>query len=93
MKSLLIRPPYKRLQGYHPEPYFPLGIGYIGAVMEKDGHDVKIWNDDMMTDITAGVMPDEVVMFKERQKRFEIYQNALNKDNHPVWQEILVGPG
>ncbi|HDY88187.1 MAG TPA: radical SAM protein, partial [bacterium] len=65
-----------------------LGIGYIGAVLEKVGHDVKIWNADATVGITAGVMPDEVTMLKERQQKFTEYQNALQNSNHPVWVEV-----
>lgn len=88
MKILLVRPPYHRLRGYRPSPYFPLGAGYIGAVLEKAGHTVKIWNADATVGITAGVMPDEVTMLKERRKKFEEYQDALGRDDHPVWEEV-----
>ena len=88
MKVLLVRPPYHRLRGYRPSPYFPLGVGYVGAVLEKAGHNVKIWNADATVGITAGVMPDEVTMLKERRQRFEVYKEALRNDNHPVWIEV-----
>jgi len=88
VKVLLVRPPYHRLRGYRPSPYFPLGVGYVGAVLEKAGHNVKIWNADATVGITAGVMPDEVTMLKERRQRFEVYQAALRNDNHPVWNEV-----
>lgn len=87
MKILLVRPPYNRLRGYHPDPYFPLGIGYVGAMLEKAGHEVRIWNADITTGMTSGVMPDEVTMLKERRQRYDLYISALNNDNHPVWQE------
>lgn len=87
MKALLIRPPYHRLRGYRPEPYFPLGIGYIGAALEKAGHDAKIWNADNSVSIMVGVMPDEVTMLSERRQKFEQYQQAINDDNHPIWKE------
>jgi anaerobic magnesium-protoporphyrin IX monomethyl ester cyclase len=87
MKVLLVRPPYERLRGYHPTPYFPLGVGYIGAVLEKAGHEVKIWNADATIGITAGAMPDEVTMLKERRQRFETYQDALRDTHHPVWEQ------
>lgn len=88
MRVLLVRPPYHRLKGYRPSAYFPLGAGYIGAVLEKAGHEVKIWNADATVGITAGVMPDEVMMLKERRKKFEEYQNSFKNDNHPIWHEV-----
>lgn len=88
MKVLLVRPPYHRLKGYRPAPYFPLGAGYVGAVLEKAGHTVKIWNADATVGITAGVMPDEVTMLKDRRRKFEEYRNAIQNDVHPVWEEV-----
>lgn len=43
MKILLISPSQNRIYGELSAPDFPsLGLGYIGAVLEKSGHDVKI---------------------------------------------------
>ena len=44
MKILLINPPFERLKGFNP--YFPLGLGYVAAVLADDGHFVKIYNAD-----------------------------------------------
>lgn len=89
MKVLLVRPPYHRLRGYRPSAYFPLGAGYIAAVLEKAGHEVRVWNADATVGITAGVMPDEVAMLKERAKKFKDYQDSLKNNAHPVWQEVI----
>ena len=35
-KVLLIKPPYSRLKSLGQSPYFPLGLGYIAAVLEKE---------------------------------------------------------
>ncbi|MCW4053800.1 MAG: B12-binding domain-containing radical SAM protein [Candidatus Bathyarchaeota archaeon] len=37
----LVNPPYPRRGHQHP-PAIPLGIGYLGAVLEKNGHSVKV---------------------------------------------------
>jgi radical SAM superfamily enzyme YgiQ (UPF0313 family) len=89
MKVLLVRPPYHRLRGYRPSAYFPLGAGYIGSVLEKAGHEVRIWNADATVGITAGIMPDEVTVLKERAKKFGEYQASLRDSSHPVWQEVV----
>lgn len=46
MKILLINPPYRRLMGVGSS-YFPLGLGYLAAILEKDGYEVKIYNGEV----------------------------------------------
>jgi radical SAM superfamily enzyme YgiQ (UPF0313 family) len=41
MKITLVNPPYPKNAHSHP-PFIPLGIGYLGAVCEKAGHDVTV---------------------------------------------------
>ena len=41
MKITLINPPYPPSVHSHP-PFIPLGLGYLGAVAEKEGHQVNI---------------------------------------------------
>ena len=42
MRVLLAIPPYTHTKGEHQFIVFPLGIGYIAAVLEKAGHEVKV---------------------------------------------------
>ena len=44
MRVLLIRPPYTRLKGVGQAPYFPLGLGYVAAVLRDNGYEVKIYH-------------------------------------------------
>jgi anaerobic magnesium-protoporphyrin IX monomethyl ester cyclase len=41
MKVTLVNPPYPPSVHSHP-PFIPLGIAYLGAVAEKEGHDVTV---------------------------------------------------
>ena len=41
MNITLINPPYPSGVHSHP-PFIPLGIAYLGAVAEKEGHDVTV---------------------------------------------------
>ncbi len=41
MKVTLINPPYPLNAHAHP-PFIPLGIAYLGAVAEKEGHEVNV---------------------------------------------------
>src|SRR5208337_4328888 len=40
MKITLVNPPYPPSVHSHP-PFIPLGIAYLGAVAEKEGHEVN----------------------------------------------------
>lgn len=43
MKILLISPPAEKFLGFPPKPpYVPLGLGYLGSVLKKNGHEVTI---------------------------------------------------
>ncbi len=41
MKVTLVNPPYPPNAHAHP-PFIPLGLAYLGAIAEKDGHEVTI---------------------------------------------------
>ena len=41
MKVTLVNPPYPKNAHWHPA-FIPLGIGYLGAVCEKAGHEVSV---------------------------------------------------
>ena len=41
MKVTLVNPPYPKSVHQHP-PFIPLGLGYLGAICEKDGHEVNV---------------------------------------------------
>ncbi len=41
MKVTLVNPPYPSNAHSHP-PFIPLGLAYLGAVAERDGHEVNI---------------------------------------------------
>ncbi|HBE88736.1 MAG TPA: hypothetical protein DDW67_06305 [Elusimicrobia bacterium] len=49
MKVVLINPPlsYNRHEkALNPEPWFPLGLGYIASYLRQGGHDVRIYDPD-----------------------------------------------
>ena len=96
MKILLINP---RLRAWSPNIWVPLGLTYIAAVLEKDGHTVEIvdmnekkMNDD---DLRANLKEDvDVVgitgMITEYQKILKIIDIA--KDKFLDRKVILGGP-
>ena len=80
-KILLINPPFYRLLGSHYND-FPLGLSYIAAVLNINGHDAWIYNSDY----------ESKVEYKTLSGIFdgsENYDNYFLDINHPLWQDII----
>ena len=96
MKIILINP---RLRAWSPNIWVPLGLTYIAAVLEKNGHTIeiidmnekKVSNDDLGTKLKKDV---DVVcitgMITEYQKILEIIDIA--KEGFPDRKVVLGGP-
>jgi len=96
MKIILINP---RLRAWSPNIWVPLGLAYIAAILEKEGHTIKIidlneqkLNDD---DLRANLKEDvDVVgftgMITEYKKILKIIDIA--KDGFSDRKVILGGP-
>lgn len=80
MKILLIDPPFKSFTGF-VNFYYPIGLGYLAAVLEKDGHKVDIFDVDALD-------KGSDVDFTEEYKRLELYRQNLNNSKHKVWAKI-----
>ncbi len=79
MKILLIEPPFERLIGFYRD-YFPIGLTYLAAVLEKEGHQVKVYD--------AEHNPEVVYLsYSTRAERYNNYLNALKNLKHRIWQE------
>lgn len=89
MKILLIRPPYTRLKGAGQAPYFPLGLGYIAAVLDEAGYAVNIYHAENPRSEKDLMLWDADVMFELRSESYHRYINSLSDKNHHVWQEVL----
>ena len=80
MRILLIDPPFKRFTGF-ANFYFPIGLSYVGAILEKAGHHVAILDVDAIKQTTG-------LDFSDEYNKLELYKQGINNDTHPVWQEI-----
>ncbi|MFZ3383731.1 MAG: cobalamin B12-binding domain-containing protein, partial [Candidatus Methanoperedens sp.] len=81
-KVLLISPPWYRLfggEGVHS----PLGLCYIGGVLEQNGYDVKIYNADFNTG--REFLSDDNIT-----EKYHLYLNNLKDINHKIWNEIEI---
>jgi anaerobic magnesium-protoporphyrin IX monomethyl ester cyclase len=90
MRILLIRPPYSRLRGSGHPAYFPLGLGYLAAMLEQAGFEVHIYNMELDTAPKhAEIISDAEATFYQRSQEQKKYYQAVAQDDHPVWQELL----
>lgn len=90
MNILLILPPSKRLLGIQ-EVSFPLGLAYLAAVLQREGHNVHIYNVDL--DPKKGLDIDDALTSNSEQHlraNFNFYKlpRILNDKNLPIWKEV-----
>jgi anaerobic magnesium-protoporphyrin IX monomethyl ester cyclase len=83
MDVLLVNPPFERLRETD-NGYFPLGLGYLAAVLRNNKHTVKIYNADMGKETKSF----KVFSVINRKRTHALYLNALKNEHHYVWKEI-----
>ena len=84
MKVLLVQPPYNRLKGLGWTTY-PLGLGYLAAVLTDAGHECLIYNSEMKAPGEKGPpAPRHISRFHNHRH----YIASLEKADHYVWQEV-----
>lgn len=88
LRILLIKPPYSRLKRLGQAPYFPLGLGYIAAVLEKEGFEVGIYHAENPRNPDECIVEDEEAIFHQRSNAQKRYYEAVSDDSHPVWKEV-----
>lgn len=88
MRVLLIRPPYTRLKGVGQAPYFPLGLGYVAAVLRDNGHEAKIYHAENDRSRGEASATEADVGFDFRSNSHRRYLDAIRDDDHPVWREV-----
>jgi radical SAM superfamily enzyme YgiQ (UPF0313 family) len=85
MKILLVNPPFQRLKGI-AQTYFPLGLGYLCAVLSSDKRvDAMIYNAE--TPNFSERLPFHI-KYQDMLNLHNRYINSLQDDHHYVWQEI-----
>lgn len=82
MRILLILPPFERLYGIG-RGYFPIGLGYLAACLEKGGFDVQIYNAEMGEEKRL-----EQLKYSKYDNYYQNYRNRLVDDGHFIWQEV-----
>ncbi len=88
MRILLMRPPYTRLRQVGQYAAFPLGIGYIAAVLRDGGYDVMIYHADKRRSDREQLWTEPEESFNFRANGYHRYLSAIKDKNHYVWKEI-----
>jgi anaerobic magnesium-protoporphyrin IX monomethyl ester cyclase len=88
MRVLLIRPPYTRLKGVGQSPYFPLGLGYITAVLRDNGFEAKLYHAENSRLKSEDVVLDAETGFDFRSLSQRRYLDSIKNDDHYVWKEV-----
>lgn len=76
----MISPPFYRLMNSHFNS-IPLGIAYMAAVLNKNGHEAKVYNADYEN-------KKDYANQREIFEEYENYKSILNNLNHPIWKEV-----
>ena len=88
LRVLLIKPPYSRLKRLGQAPYFPLGLGYLAAVLEKTGYEVRIYHAENPRNPEESIIEDEEAIFHQRSMSQKRYYDAVSDNDHMVWKEV-----
>ena len=83
MKIVLIDPPFKGFTGFS-NPYFPVGLAYISAVCNTQGHSAVVYEVDAQ-EKTKTIGMD----FSHEHQKLELYKQAVNDTSNPIWDEIV----
>jgi len=83
MNILFIDPPFKRFTGFS-NPYFPVGLAYLSAVCNQNGHSAVVYEVDAQ-EKTKTIDMD----FSHEHQKLELYKQAVNDVTNPIWEEII----
>jgi anaerobic magnesium-protoporphyrin IX monomethyl ester cyclase len=80
MKVLLVDPPFQIFMGFH-RFYYPLGLGYIAAVLNSHGHSTKIYDAEHSTECRSQD-------WLEASHNYHLFLEALSKEQSPEWNKF-----
>ncbi len=85
-KILLVNPPARRFV-FFQGANFPLGLGYIAAMLEKEGYDVEIYDAEWNPELYR-TTPRPEYPLSYMAKNWYKYFDALQNSDHEVWREV-----
>jgi len=92
MNGLLTRSPYTRLKGFGQSSYFPLGLGYIAAVLGDNEFEVKLYRAENPRLKCEDLVSDAGFIFDFRSQCHRTYLECIKNEDHCVLAEGPIGP-
>lgn len=83
-RILLISPPYDRFKG-KAYALFPIGLGYLATMLEKQGYFVRIYNADFGKEEMASFIKRNHLNWVESQDNFI---REMKEKNSYIWNEV-----
>jgi radical SAM superfamily enzyme YgiQ (UPF0313 family) len=80
MNILLVDPPFQIFMGFH-RYYYPLGLGYIAAVLNKSGHNAKIYDAEHSPECKS-------LNWLDASNSYHLYLKALNGEGRAEWSDF-----
>jgi radical SAM superfamily enzyme YgiQ (UPF0313 family) len=80
MKVALIDPPHQAFMGYR-RFYFPLGIVSVGTALARNGHEVRIFDEEHLPE---GCCLSNAAASNE----FHRYYDGVTNAEHPIWKAL-----
>jgi len=77
---LLVDPPFQRFMGFY-RYYYPLGLAYIAAVLNRNGHTARIYDAEHSADARS-------LTWFEASGNYQAYLDALADEHSPEWSEF-----
>ena len=81
MKILLVEPPFQKFMDFK-KYYIPLGLLYIAGELERNGHDVWVYDADYHP-------KGKSLEFSEKMEHYHLYLDGLANDTHKIWQDMI----
>jgi anaerobic magnesium-protoporphyrin IX monomethyl ester cyclase len=80
MRILLVDPPFQIFMGFH-RYYYPLGLGYIAAILNMHGHSTRIYDAEHSSKCKS-------LTWLEASHNYHLYLDALNDNHHTEWNNF-----
>ena len=77
---LLVDPPFQRFMGFY-RYYYPLGLAYIAAVLNRSGHTTRIYDAEHSAEARS-------LTWFEASGNYQAYLDALEDVHSPEWSEF-----
>jgi anaerobic magnesium-protoporphyrin IX monomethyl ester cyclase len=80
LNILLVDPPFQIFMGFH-RFYYPLGLGYLAAVLNTHGHNSRIYDGEHSSECKS-------LTWVEASQNYHLYLEALKDNRRAEWENF-----